>query len=140
MKSKKGFTILELLIVITVIGILASIALVSYDPARRFADSRNSRRWSDVNTVLTAIHEYIVDNDGTLPTGLTAGQAVTDIGTCGTCDNLATPLANYIKDIPLDPSGGTTDNTGYTVAVDSNDIVTVAAPDAENGATISVSR
>jgi type IV pilus assembly protein PilA len=141
--SQRGFTLIELLIVIVIISILATVVIVALDPVQRFADARNARRWGDVNSILTAIHEYIVDNDGALPTGLTAGQAATELGTCGTCDNLATPLAPYLKSMPLDPQGGTAVNTGYTVAVDANNIVTVAASDAESpesASTLQVSR
>lgn len=136
----KGFTLIELLVVIAIIAILATVVFVALDPISRFADARDSRRWTDVNSILTAIHEYVVDNDGALPTGLTSGQAATEIGSCGTCDNLATPLASYLSSMPLDPSGGDATNTGYEVAVDSNNIVTVSAPDAEGDDTIEVSR
>lgn len=139
-KILKGFTLIELLVVIAIIAILAVIVFVSLDPVTRFADARNSRRWNDTNNILTAVHEYIVDNDGSLPTGLTTGQAATELGTCVACDNLSTPLAKYLKSIPTDPSGGTSASTGYTVAVDANNIVTVAATNAENGITIEVSR
>lgn len=139
-KSAKGFTLIELLIVIAIIAILATVVFVALDPVTRFADARDSRRWSDVNNILTAIHEYIVDNDGALPSGLTNGQAATELGTCGTCDNLSTPLAPYLKSIPLDPSGGTAANTGYRVAVDTNNIITISAPNTEGATTVTVSR
>lgn len=42
--------------------------------------------------------------------------------------------------MPVDPDGGTATNTGYTVAVDSNNIVTINATNAENSETVSVSR
>jgi hypothetical protein len=110
--------------VIAIVAVLSTVVFVALDPVKRFADSRDSRRWSDVNSILTATHQYIVDNGGDLPTGLTSGQASTEIGSCETCDNVAAPLATYLKSMPLDPSGGTTANTGYSVAVDSNGIVT----------------
>lgn len=138
--KKSGFTLIELLVVVAIIAILAAVVFVSLDPVTRFADARNSRRFSDVNSILTAIHEYIVDNDGSLPTGLTTSQAATELGTCGTCDDLSTPLAAYLKTIPLDPSDGTATNTGYTVAVDANNIVTINATDAENSVVVQVSR
>ena len=130
---------MELLVVVAIISILAAVVFVALDPVTRFADARNSRRYSDVNSILTAVHEYIVDNDGSLPTGLTAGQAATELGTCGTCDDLSTPLAPYLITIPVDPQGDAT-NTGYSVAVDSNNIVTVSADNAENSETVQVSR
>lgn len=42
--------------------------------------------------------------------------------------------------MPLDPDGGTATNTGYTVAVDANNIITIAASNAELGETVEVSR
>ncbi len=99
---------------------------------------------------MTAIHEYIVDNDGSLPTGLSAGMTVTQIGTaangcddCGSaaaCVSLATPLARYLASIPEDPSGGSAAETRYSVSVDANNIVTVCACGAELSATVCVSR
>jgi prepilin-type N-terminal cleavage/methylation domain-containing protein len=137
---QRGFTLIEILVVIAIIALLAAVVFVALDPVTRFGDARNSRRWNDVNSILTATHEYIVDNDGDLPTGLTSGQASTEIGTCATCDNLTTPLAPYLKTLPQDPDTGTAANTGYSIGVDSNNIITVTADDAENSESINVSR
>lgn len=151
--KNKGFTLIELLVVIAIIAILAVVVFVALNPVQRFADARNSRRWSDVNSILTAIHEYIVDNDGALPTGMSTGMAQTQLGSattgcdddgCGAvaaCLDLSTPLAPYLKSIPVDPLlAGTSTETHYSVEVDTNNIVTVTACDAEGGETIQVSR
>ena len=137
--TQKGFTLIELLVVIAIIAILGTVVFVALDPVTRFADARNSRRWNDVNSLLTASHQYIVDNGGDLPTGLATSSATTELGTCASCVDLATPLAPYLATIPLDPAGGTTSETGYAVAVDANNIITISATNAEN-ATIQVSR
>ncbi len=138
--NRKGFTLIELLVVIAIVAILSTVVFVALNPVGRFADARNARRFSDINSILTAIHQSIVDNDGALPAGLATGQAATEIGTCVTCDNLTAPLAAFLDSIPTDPSGGTAANTGYFVEVDSNGIVTISAPDAENAVTVQVSR
>ena len=154
MKSvQKGFTLIELLVVIAIIAILAVVVFVALNPAGRFADARNARRWSDVNNILTAVHESIVDTDGVLPAGMTTGMAQTQLGSaltgcdgdaCGAvaaCLDMSTPLAAYLKSIPVDPSlAGTSTETHYSVEVDANNIVTVTACDAEAGETITVSR
>lgn len=153
LKSQQGFTLIELLVVIAIISILAVVVFVALDPVKRFADARNSRRWTDVNNILTAVHQSIVDNGGTLPSGLTSGMAVTQIGTAGSgCDTSCTPatasacvnlngsLAKYLKSMPTDPDSGTQAETGYSIVVDTNNIVTITACSPEEGETVEVSR
>lgn len=138
--NNKGFTLIELLVVITIIAVLATVVFVALDPVKRFSDARDSRRWNDVNSMLTAIHQYIVDNGGDMPAALTSGQPSTQVGSCTGCDDLSTDLAKYLKSIPEDPSAGTASSSGYFVEVDTNNIVTVSAPSAEGSNTIEVSR
>lgn len=160
-KTKRGFTLIELLIVIAIISILAVTVFVALNPAKRIKDSKDARRATDIESILTAIHEYIVDNKGSLPAGLTAGmsEAQLNVGTTaggggclntsvgcssatGSCVDLSTPLNKYLKTIPFDPNiaVGTTGLTQYNVVVDSNGIVTVKACGAEGGTNLSVSR
>ncbi len=138
--KRSGFTLIEILIVVGIIALLSTVVFVALDPVQRFADTRNSRRFSDVNNVLTAVHEYIVDNNGALPTGLTASMSATVLGNCGTCVDLSGPLTPYLKSMPLDPATGVAEDSGYSIDVDGNNIVTVYADDAENSETVQVSR
>lgn len=149
-RNKSGFTLIELLVVIAIIATLATVVFVALNPLERFADARNSRRWNDVNSLLTAVHEYIVDNGGALPSGVTTTEK--QLGTCSSggatpctgaqaaCLDLSTPLAKYLKSIPLDPNGGTAGTTYYSVVVDANNIVTIKSCSAENSEVIQVSR
>lgn len=152
-RRKAGFTLIELLVVIAIIAILAVVVFVALDPVTRFADARNARRRQDVNSILTAVHEYIVDNDGALPTGLSTSMSETQLGTCASggatlcsgaaaaCVNMTSVLARYLKSIPIDPgTGASAATTGYSVTVDANNIVTISACSAENSETIEVSR
>jgi prepilin-type N-terminal cleavage/methylation domain-containing protein len=146
-----GFTLIELLLVIGIIAILSVVVFVSLDPAKRFRDTRDARRTTDVNSILSSI----VDNKGALPTGMTAGMAERQLGTAASgcavatggcsvvnaaCLDLATPLAKYLKTIPMDPNTGTAAVTGYSVGVDANGIVTVKACGTEGTSNVSVSR
>jgi prepilin-type N-terminal cleavage/methylation domain-containing protein len=65
MKKCSGFTLLELLIVIAIISILASLAAVSYSSAQRRA--RDSQRQSDLKAIQNALEQYYADNDGNYP-------------------------------------------------------------------------
>jgi prepilin-type N-terminal cleavage/methylation domain-containing protein len=152
---KKGFTLIELLLVIGIIAVLSVVVFAALNPAQRFKDARDARRTQDVDTLLAGIHTYIVDNKGALPTGLTAGMVEKQLGTATTgctiatggcnvagntdCVNLATPLANYLKTIPVDPQG-TDALTKYSVAVNNAGMVTIRACLTEGTATVSASR
>lgn len=152
-KLQKGFTLIELLVVILIISILSVTVFVALNPVARFKAARDSRRWTDVDSILTAVHEYVVDNGGSLPAAILTtesqiGTAATGCNTaCATpptnaaCADLTTALAPYLKTIPRDPSAGTAATTNYKIVKDANGIVTVAACASETaGVQIQVSR
>ena len=56
---KEGFTLIELLIVIGIIAVLAAIVLVATDPAKRFAESRDSRRSSSDRLLIRLCHNRL---------------------------------------------------------------------------------
>ncbi|MBU0625123.1 prepilin-type N-terminal cleavage/methylation domain-containing protein [Patescibacteria group bacterium] len=76
MTQRNGFTFVELLIVIGIIGFLAAAILVAVDPIKRIQDSRNSQRWSDVNSVLNAVLKKQVD-DRALYNGESSAPVIT---------------------------------------------------------------
>jgi len=151
--SARGFTLVELLLVIGIIATLAVVTFVALDPAKRFMDSRNARRVSDVETILNAVHQYVIDNKGDFPSGVdeTEKQLGTASSGCeatyGECSantsyclDISGDLAKYLKTIPYDPQTGSAASTQYTIVSDSNGIVTVKACDTEGETVISVSR
>ena len=64
-KTKKAFTLIELLIVIAIIGILASIVLVNLSTARMKA--RDTARLVQVENLIKAVQMYYYTNDGAFP-------------------------------------------------------------------------
>lgn len=146
-----GFTLLEVLLVVALIAILAGIVIIAINPGKQLADARNAQRRVDVNTILNAVYQYTLDNNGTLPTiptgtcALVAGNQVCKAAATGTCSagvalTVLTASEKYITAIPVDPSVSSADGTGYYISKSANGRVTVCAPSAENSATISVTR
>lgn len=58
-RNKKGFTLVELLVVIAIIGLLATIAVVALSAARR--SSRDAKRIADVRQTQTGLELYFND-------------------------------------------------------------------------------
>lgn len=156
MSRQKGFTLIELLIVIGIIAFLASAIFIAVDPAKRFAEARNARRWTDVSSILEAVLEYAVDNGGTLPAGIdnvpgTAQVLGTNAAGCNVgctakvtvnaCLDLSGSLVDqYLADIPYDPLSGSAAFTDYYLNKSAKGRIEVGACDPELGATIFVSR
>ena len=144
--KNKGFTLIEILVVIGIIAILATIVLIAINPARQFAQANNTQRTSNVNAILNAIGQYMADNKGARPAGIVDG-ADTAISTAGTALAFCTAIVpTYMTALPTDPTATafvdcTAYSTGYTVNRDAaSGRITVKAPSAELGATISVQR
>ena len=70
-KLQKGFTLIELMIVIAIIAILAAILIPNFLHAR--AESQTSACEGNLKQIATALEEYAVDNSGNYPaTGVVA--------------------------------------------------------------------
>ena len=61
-KLQAGFTIIELLIVIAIIGILATLVLTNFQGAQ--AKGRDTVRKSDINSIYQKLEEYYNENGG----------------------------------------------------------------------------
>ncbi len=145
-KRYEGFSLIEILVVVALIIILATITIVAINPGKNFRDTRNAQRASDVNSILNAVTQYTTDGkplsafgtiaectDGATPIGTTTGGTHADLTTLTEAAN------DYIVSIPMDPSGGTAEDTGYTICTIGTR-VQIAAPNAEDGKEIVVKR
>jgi len=156
MKKHKygGFTLVELLVVVGIIAIIASVVFVTLEPARRFGDARNSARWSEVVSILNAVIKYQVDNNGSWPGSPTPVQGTTYViantstgaATCTASSSATTKLdlsaliPQYLAELPTDPSGGTAAETEYYFERLQGGIIHIGACQPDNSATISVAR
>ena len=112
-KQTKGFTIVELLIVIVVIGILAAITIVSFSGVQDKA--RFAREKSDMNSINQVILLYYADN-GTYPLKPSWGgwsQATNDAFIPGVAPK-------YITNTPQMPTGDTNESYLYQSTASGN--------------------
>lgn len=105
MFSKKGFTLIEILIVVAIIGILASVVVVGLGPAQR--KGRDSRRLSDLRQVQTALELYYGKN-GAYPNA--------SIGDWAAFSAVLTGAGIGTSQIPNDPAKG----KNYVYLTDAN--------------------
>jgi len=132
--KNKGFTLIEILVVIGIIAVLATIVLIAINPARQFAQARDTQRVSNLNVILNAVGQKTSDCKGKFNASNTEcpsiggvacpplpGPLLSDaetIVTSGTGLNLSCLIPTYISSMPSDPIIGTSISTGYRIYQD----------------------
>jgi prepilin-type N-terminal cleavage/methylation domain-containing protein len=135
---RNGFTLIELLVVIAILVILATIVLIAINPPRNVAKANNAQRASNVNTIINAVHQYAVDNQGNLPATITTNSTEVCKTNAPSCSGLIdlsvlTFEERYVLALPTDPTGSSVNGTGYFIQKDAFNRVTVSAPFTQNG-------
>ncbi|MEK9181406.1 MAG: type II secretion system protein [Patescibacteria group bacterium] len=136
--KKSGFTLIEILVVIGIIAILATIVLIAINPARQFAQTRDTQRVSSINAISNAIGQKIADCKGvfgattlqcpssppcpTLPVA-TSSQQIFSIyndssAATGGKIGLDCLAPTYIAALPFDPSTTSTTDTSYNLIIE----------------------
>lgn len=143
MRNNKGFTLIELLVVIGILAVLLAITLIAVNPAAQLQKSDDTKRRADVNAILNAVNQYMIDNNGTVPAGIGASSANISDAAVDLCTLL---VPTYIAAIPQDPASNNgaditscaSYTSGYRVSA-SNGRITVNAT-AADGSAINVTR
>jgi len=116
--NDRGFTIVELLIVIVVIVILASITVITFNGVQQRA--QNIRRLDDIDKVTSLLALYAKNNNGLYPattSNSTANWKAIDVNTDSSCFN-GSAQADWIPGIDSLPQS--VPNTGSSAGVNGN--------------------
>lgn len=115
MGKKLGFTLIELIIVVAIIGILVGVVLVVINPTKVRQEARDSRRVTDIVTVSNALKYALAD----------IKIELTDTDNCSTCKSAtgnrsvdgtgwvkfttkAGDISDFIPNLPIDPLNDST--------------------------------
>ena len=137
-KYKKGFTLIEILVVIGIIAILAAVVLVAVSPGKQFKQARDTQRIANVNTILNAMGQNMSDHQGLF---FCNGNAITlselykpiqSDETSGGFNAAYCLVPEYLPKLPTDPGTGSyTDedsyNSGYSIKMDTLGRISVKA-------------
>lgn len=92
-RARRGFTLAEMMVVIVIIGLLAT--LVVPNVIRRFFQAQSVKAKSDIQAIMQSLTEYAINNKGSYPSSL---QPLVTPDTNGHCY-----LEGYNQKIPRDP-------------------------------------
>jgi general secretion pathway protein G len=111
MKAKSGFTLVEILIVVVILGILAAIVIPQFTDAS--TEAKESRLVSDLQTVRSQIELYKIEHNDELPgQGTGSTSFVTDMTTYTEVDGSQAAVqapgqdgvyGPYLQKIPTNP-------------------------------------
>lgn len=132
LKSSKGFTLIELMVVIAIIAILAGLVIVRIGSTSE--DARNSTRAADMSQIRTAIERYRANGGAILGAFTVVDATVTNLEGTGKPFEIQDNNGNYPSAYltggvyPEDPQSNSTtplyyqivstDGTNYTISVD----------------------
>lgn len=118
-RSRIGFTLLEILLVIAAIGILAAIVIVAINPQRQLGQVRDLDRTTDITALNNSLEQYVIDQ-GMYPSGITDEyQPICKIEAVDTsgCVELPALVPTYLAQLPQDERELNINHTGYQVAI-----------------------
>jgi len=132
MRNHKGFTLLEILVVIVMMSIFVAVVIIAINPTKQIGVARDAQRWADLNTLLSATHQYTIDHGANPPTISTIQGEIcrTYAPDCsGLVDlSILTIASVYLSEIPADPTEKTTNGTGYEIVESTAGRLTLFAP------------
>lgn len=123
---RKGFTLVEMLVVIGLIALLSTVVLVAVNPARQFQSARDATRHAHLSALLNSISQNITEHQGVFACNgspLSFPSSTTTIGSgVGEFDLEECIIPTYLSAMPADPNEGE-----YAIKEDANGHLTLIA-------------
>ncbi len=148
----KAYSLIEILIVVSLIAVLSTVFITVMNPGQQFAKARDTERETDLISILSAITQYssehsgalpdmdgnpLVDSFPTVPTCIGSNAGCFDLILAGESGDMIVPV--YLANTPEDPKDGTPSDTLYLIWKDVNDRL-VASASAETKPSIQITR
>jgi len=104
MRAKSGFTLVEILIVVVILGILAAIVIPQFTDAS--TEAKTSSLCSDLQTFRSQIELYKIQHNDNLPGAGTATLSQALIGQTDVAGAVGTDYGPYLQKVPTNPFNG----------------------------------
>lgn len=127
LKTKRGFTLIEIMVVVSIIGILVSILVLSFNEARQ--NSRDNARKASLKQLQLALETYKAQNGRYPEKGCSyTGTQWVGPGLFGSgnswgyscAEYIAGLVPNFIAALPNDPNKESEDGKGFIYQVDAS--------------------
>ncbi len=101
MRNKSGFTLIEILVAMTIIAVVFTVVLTSYLAAQR--NARNAQRLTDLESIRSALEQYYADQKY-YPATLPLAQSSPITNQVGAASPTPATTVTYLKNVPTEPT------------------------------------
>jgi len=150
--NKSAFTLIQLIIVMSILLVLSGATFIWVDPVARIGEAKNKRRTQDINIIAAAISEYASDHKGVLPiigdvaTSTKRVLCSSQSGSTLDCDGDSaiclkvddSDFYKYLFQFPHDPDKSNSEDTGYYLLKDTNGQLEIGACDTHDSQEVSL--
>lgn len=150
-----GFTLLEILIAVAILGILAAVVILAINPQKQLEDARDAQRRIDLNTILNAVYQFQIDQsrlpqfdqEVAIPLGESERLEICELVDGFDCavnppKAFLYELIEYgqLTALPQDPEDSDPRGTGYEIWRTADGRLHVRAPRLRNGQGLTVEK